>query len=191
MVVKPFKVNAHDLSGQPRTANIMQKITPFLWFDGKAEEAANFYVSIFKNSKIDNISRYGEAGPLPSGTVMVVEFQLEGQDFMALNGGPSSSPSPDEQYPGAIALFVTCETQGELDVLWDKLSDGGKKLQCGWLVDKYGFAWNLVPAGLFDILGSPDTVKAQRAMKAMLQMTKLDIDALRRAYEGVTEAASR
>lgn len=157
----------------------MQKIIPFLWFDDKAEEAANFYVSIFNNSKIENISRYGDAGPGASGSVMVVEFQLEGQDFMALNGGESASQSQ----PQAIALFVNCETQTELDALWDKLAEGGEKIQCGWLRDKYGFSWNIVPAGLVDVLSGPDLVKSQRAMKAMLQMQKLDIDALRRAYE--------
>lgn len=156
----------------------MQKIVPLLWFEDKAEEAANFYVSIFKNSKIEDISRYGDAGPGPSGSVMVVEFQLEGQDFMALNGGQPAVPSQ------AIALFVNCETQSELDALWDKLSEGGEILQCGWLKDKYGFSWNIVPAGLLDVLGGPDPVKSQRSMKAMLQMEKLDIDALRRAYEG-------
>lgn len=156
----------------------MQKIVPYLWFDDKAEEAVNFYVSIFKNSKIDNISRYGEAGPGASGSVMVVEFELERQDFMALNGGEPSSGS------AAIALFVNCETQLEVDALWDKLSEGGEILQCGWLKDKYGFSWNIVPTGLGELLGGADPVKSQRAMKAMLQMKKLDIDALRRAYEG-------
>ncbi len=157
----------------------MQKIVPFLWFDDKAEEAAHYYVSMFKNSKIENVSHYGEAGPGPSGSAMVVEFQLEGQDFMALNGGQPATPSQ------AIALFVNCETQAEVDALWDKLSEGGEKLQCGWLRDKYGFSWNIVPVGLSHFLGGPDSVKSQRAMKAMLQMEKLDIDALRRAYEGV------
>jgi len=155
----------------------MQKIVPFLWFENKAEEAADFYVSIFKDARIENVSRYGDAGPLPSGTVMVVEFQLEGQEFMALNGGQPAEPSQ------AIALFVNCETQSEVDRLWDKLSEGGEKLQCGWLRDKYGFSWNIVPAGLSELLGSGDRPKAQNAMKAMLQMEKLDIDALRRAYE--------
>lgn len=158
----------------------MQKIVPFLWFNDKAEEAANFYVSIFKNSKIENVSRYTDAGPGPSGAAMVVEFQLEGQDFKALNG---FQPASLTGMP-PIALFVDCETQAEVDRLWDKLSAGGEKMQCGWLRDKYGFSWNIVPAGLVDVLGGPDPVKAQRAMQAMLQMEKLDIDALRRAYEG-------
>ncbi len=159
----------------------MQKIVPFLWFNDKAEEAANFYVAIFKNSKIDDVSRYGEAGPGPAGAAMVVEFQLEGQDFKALNG---FQPAEAGAAMPPIALFVDCENQAEVDRLWDKLSEGGEKLQCGWLRDKYGFSWNIVPAGLSDVLGGPDPVKAQRAMKAMLQMEKLDIDALRRAYEG-------
>ncbi|MDE2572678.1 MAG: VOC family protein [bacterium] len=155
----------------------MQKIVPFLWFDDKAEEAANFYVSVFKNSKIENISRYGAAGPGPSGSVMVVEFQLEGQGFMALNGGQPATPSQ------AIALFVNCETQAEVDVLWERLSEGGERLQCGWLRDKYGFSWNIVPIGLGELLSGPDAEKSQRAMKAMLKMEKLDIKELRRAYD--------
>lgn len=156
----------------------MQKIVPFLWFNDNAEEAANFYVSLFKGSKIDSISRYGEAGPGPDGAAMVVEFELEGQEFMALNG---FQPQPDAS--PAIALFVNCETQAEVDALWDKLAEGGQKLQCGWLRDRYGFSWNIVPAGLSDLIGGPDPVKAQRAMAAMLQMEKLDIDELRRAYD--------
>jgi len=161
----------------------MQKILPFLWFDGNAEEAANFYVSIFKNSRVTDVSRYGEAGPGPAGSAMVVEFELDGQEFMALNGGQTENGSPGPA-PGSIALYVNCEMQGEVDLLWEKLSEGGKKVQCGWLTDKYGFSWNIVPVGLGDYIGGPDAEKAQRAMKAMLQMEKLDIDALRRAYEG-------
>jgi predicted 3-demethylubiquinone-9 3-methyltransferase (glyoxalase superfamily) len=161
----------------------MQKIVPFLWFNDKAEEAAHFYVSIFKNSKVENVSRYGAAGPGPSGAAMVVEFELEGQEFMALNG--FAGPGAAELRPGAIALFVNCETQGELDTLWDRLSEGGEKLPCGWVQDKYGFSWNLVPVGLTDYIGGDDPEGSQRAMQAMLQMQKLDIDELRRAYEGV------
>ena len=160
----------------------MQKIVPYLWFDDKAEEAAKYYVSLFKDSKIESVSHYGEAGPLPAGTAMVVEFQLEGQDFMALNGG-SNGEAAAGPYPGSIALFVSCENQAELDRLWDALSQGGKKMPCGWVVDKYGFAWNIVPRGIGDYLGGEDEQGAQRAMKAMLQMQKLDIDALRRAYD--------
>ncbi len=159
----------------------MSQIIPFLWFASQAEEAANFYVSVFKNSRIDNISRYGEAGPGPEGSAMVVEFQLNGQDFMALNG---SVPSGSEgQAP--IALFVSCDTQDEVDVLWDELSAGGAKLQCGWLKDKYGIPWNIVPQGLGELLGSDDRDGAQRAMQTMLEMEKLDINELRRAYAGV------
>jgi predicted 3-demethylubiquinone-9 3-methyltransferase (glyoxalase superfamily) len=160
----------------------MKSITPFLWFNDQAEEAAKFYVSIFKNSRIENVSRYGEAGPGPAGTAMVVEFQLEGQDFMALNG-MQSAPPPEGPHAGAIALFVSCETQGEVDDLWDKLCQGGRTLQCGWVNDKYGVTWNIVPQGLPDLIGGPDPEGAQRAMKAMLQMEKLDINELRRAYE--------
>ena len=160
----------------------MQKIVPYLWFNDEAEEAAKFYVSVFKNSKIDDVSRYGDAGPGPSGAAMVVEFQLEGQDFMALNGFQPAATS-DAMAP--VSLFVSCETQAEVDALWDKLSSGGQKFPCGWLRDKYGISWNIVPAGLSDVLGGPDREKAQRAMRAMLEMEKLDIDALKRAYEGV------
>jgi predicted 3-demethylubiquinone-9 3-methyltransferase (glyoxalase superfamily) len=162
----------------------MQKIRPFLWFDGTAEEAANFYVSIFKNSRITNVSHYGEAGPLAEGTAMVVEFELEGQEFMALNGGPSA-PHPGGVFQGAIALYVDCETQAEVDRLWDRLSEGGQKIQCGWVTDKYGFTWNIVPQGLSNYIAGDDPEKTARAMQAMLQMEKLDIDELRRAYEGV------
>jgi predicted 3-demethylubiquinone-9 3-methyltransferase (glyoxalase superfamily) len=162
----------------------MQKIVPFLWFENQAEEAAQYYVSIFKNSRITNVSRYGEAGPQPAGTAMVVEFELEGQELMALNGGPSEKP-PEGPYQGSIALYVSCETQAEVDKLWDQLAEGGRKVQCGWVVDKYGFAWNIVPKGLSDYIGGKDPEGAERAMKAMLQMQKLDIDELRRAYEGV------
>jgi len=162
----------------------MPRITPFLWFDSQAEEAANFYVSIFKNSRITDVSRYGETGPGPRGSVMTVEFQLDGQDFMALNApSRSSTPPSDEFSQGKIALFVGCETQAEVDRLWDKLSeDGGEQLPCGWVQDKYGFAWNIVPSGMREILGDPDEDRSQRAMQAMLHMRKLDIDELRRVY---------
>ncbi len=161
----------------------MPSITPFLWFEGDAEEAANFYVSVFKNSKITDVSRYGEAGPGPAGSVMTVEFELDGQPFMAINA-PSGDPAvPSGSFSqGKIALFTSCETQAELDALWDKLSDGGKQLPCGWVADRYGFSWNIVPQGLRDVLGGDDPERAQRAMHAMLQMSKLDINELRRAY---------
>jgi predicted 3-demethylubiquinone-9 3-methyltransferase (glyoxalase superfamily) len=155
----------------------MQKITPFLWFDGKAEEAMNFYTSIFKNSKIGTVSRYGEGGPGAKGTVMSATFQLDGQQFMALNGGPQFTFSP------AISLFVNCETQQEVDELWEKLSEGGKKERCGWLKDKYGLSWQIIPSGLGKMLGDKDPEKSKRVMKAMLQMDKIDINALKQAYE--------
>lgn len=161
----------------------MQKIVPFLWFDGNAEEAAHFYVSIFKNSKVGDISRYGDAGPGPAGSAMIVEFQLNGQDFMALNGGQTGSTASGP-FPGSIALYVNCETQAEVDDLWEKLSEGGQKVQCGWLTDKYGFSWNIVPEGISNYIAGPDPQKAQRAMQAMLQMQKLDINELKCAYEG-------
>ncbi len=149
----------------------MHKITPFLWFDGKAEEAANFYTSIFKNSKILNIAR-------PKGTVMTVAFQLEGQDFIALNGGPHYTFSP------AISFFVDCETQAEVDELWEKLSAGGSDLQCGWLKDRFGVSWQIIPRALMELMGDKDPAKSQRVFKAMLQMTKIDIEGLKRAYRG-------
>jgi predicted 3-demethylubiquinone-9 3-methyltransferase (glyoxalase superfamily) len=162
----------------------MPDITPLLWFEGAAEEAAQFYVSIFKNSKITNVSRYGEAGPGPEGAAMMVEFTLDGHDVMALNA-PSPEPKPrndDDFAQGKVALFITCETQAVVDDLWDKLSDGGKQLPCGWVQDKFGFAWNIVPEGLPSVLSGPDEERSQRAMQAMLQMQKLDIDELRRVY---------
>jgi len=156
----------------------MQKITPFLWFDGKAEEAMNFYVSIFKNSKVVRVSRYGDAGPGPKGTVMSATFQLDGQDFYALNGGPHFSFTP------AISFFVNCETQQEVDELWDKLSEGGKKERCGWLKDKYGLSWQIIPSALGKLLGDKDPAKSNRVMMAMMQMDKIDIEGLQRAYDG-------
>jgi len=157
----------------------MQKITPFLWFDNQAEEAANFYTSIFKNSKILNISRYGEEGPGPAGTVMTATFQLDGQEFTALNGGPVF------KFTEAISFFVNCQTQEEVDELWEKLSGGGEEGQCGWLKDKYGVSWQIVPTALMEMLQDRDAEKSQRVMKAMLEMQKIDIKALRQAYEAV------
>jgi predicted 3-demethylubiquinone-9 3-methyltransferase (glyoxalase superfamily) len=156
----------------------MQKITPFLWFDGNAEEAMNFYVSIFKNSKVVSVTRYGEAGPGPKGTVMSATFQLEGQDFYALNGGPQF------QFTPAISLFVNCETQQEVDELWEKLSEGGRKDRCGWLQDRYGLSWQVIPTALGKLLRDKDPEKSNRVMKAMLQMDKIDIQRLKRAYDG-------
>jgi len=156
----------------------MQKITPFLWFDHQAEEAAKFYVSLFKNSKVVSVSRYGDAGPGPKGTVMVVAFQLDGQEFLALNGGPQFKFSP------AVSLVVNCETQEEVDKLWEKLSEGGQKQQCGWLQDKYGLSWQIVPTVLGKLMQDKDAKKSERVMKAMLQMHKLDIAGLKQAYEG-------
>jgi predicted 3-demethylubiquinone-9 3-methyltransferase (glyoxalase superfamily) len=154
----------------------MQKITPFLWFDGKAEEAANFYVSIFKNSKIGNMNRYGDHGPGPKGTVMIATFQIDGQEFIALNGGPQFTFSP------AISFVVNCETQEEVDDLWEKLSQGGKKQQCGWLQDKFGVSWQIVPTALPKLMSDPDREKTSRVMQALMQMGKIDIRRLEQAY---------
>jgi predicted 3-demethylubiquinone-9 3-methyltransferase (glyoxalase superfamily) len=156
----------------------MPKITPFLWFDSNAEEAMNFYVSVFKNSKVVRVTRYGEASPGPKGTVMSATFQLDGQDFFALNGGPKYTFTP------AISLFVNCETQQEVDELWKKLSEGGKKERCGWLNDKYGLSWQIIPSVLGKLLGDKDAAKSKRVMQAMLQMDKIDIARLQQAYDG-------
>jgi predicted 3-demethylubiquinone-9 3-methyltransferase (glyoxalase superfamily) len=153
----------------------MQKVTPFLWFDGKAEEAANFYVSIFKNAKIVNPRRPGGGGPWPEGKVMSVTFEIDGREFIAFNGGPHLKFSP------AISLFVRCETQSEIDELWERLSDGGKKQQCGWLQDKYGVSWQIIPPILGELLQSKDAEKAKRVMSAMMKMDKLDIEGLKNA----------
>ncbi len=158
----------------------MQKITPFLWFDGKAEEAMNFYVSIFKNSKVVSVTRYGDAGPGPKGSVMSVTFQLEGQQFYALNGGPQFAFTP------AISMFVSCETQKEVNALWEKLSEGGRKDRCGWLQDKYGLSWQIIPTALGKMLQDKDRAKADRVMQAMLQMDKIDIKRLKQAYDRKT-----
>ncbi len=155
----------------------MQKITPFLWFDDKAEEAAKFYTSVFKNSKIMSVTRYGTAGPGPQGKVMSVTYELAGQEFIALNGGPHFTFSP------AISFFVHCETQQEIDELWQQLSAGGEQQQCGWLKDKFGVTWQIVPTVLGQMLQDKDARKAKNVMNAMLKMIKLDINDLRRAYE--------
>jgi len=154
----------------------MQKITPFLWFDNQAEEAMNFYVSVFNNSKVLSVNRYGEGAPAPKGTVMTANFQLEGQAFTALNGGPMFKFTP------AISFVVHCETQAEVDEYWEKLSAGGKENQCAWLEDKFGVSWQIVPNVLIELLSDPDPAKAGRVMQAMMQMTKIDIAGLKRAY---------
>jgi predicted 3-demethylubiquinone-9 3-methyltransferase (glyoxalase superfamily) len=157
----------------------MQKITPFLWFDNQAEEAMNFYVSIFKNSKVGTISRYGDAGPGPKGSVMVASFELDGAKFTALNGGPHF------KFTEAISLYVDCETQDEVDYFWGKLTaDGGAPSQCGWLKDKFGLSWQIVPAALPRLLSDPDRSKANRVMQAMLQMQKIDVAKLEAAAKG-------
>jgi predicted 3-demethylubiquinone-9 3-methyltransferase (glyoxalase superfamily) len=156
----------------------MKKIIPFLWFDDKAEEAAKFYVSIFKNSRIGTVTRYGESGPGPKGKAMSVIFQLDGEEYYALNGGPMF------KFTEAISLFINCETQEEVDELWEKLSEGGQKSQCGWLKDKYGLSWQVIPTALGKYLQDKDPEKSKRVMQAMLQMTKIDIMKLKQAYEG-------
>jgi predicted 3-demethylubiquinone-9 3-methyltransferase (glyoxalase superfamily) len=156
----------------------MQKITPFLWFDGQAEEAANFYASIFPRSKIVSVSRYGEAGPGPKDSVMTVEFELDGQGFIALNGGPQF------KFTEAISLSIDCRDQKEVDHYWSKLSQGGRESMCGWLKDRYGLSWQINPTVLGKMLNDPDPKKSERVMEAMLQMKKIDIEGLRQAYEG-------
>ena len=157
----------------------MQKITPFLWFDNQAEEAMDFYTSVFKNSRVLNLSRYGEGGPGPKGSVMTATFEINGQELTALNGGPAHFG-----FTEAISFFVNCESQEEVDYLWEKLTQGGEPGPCGWLKDKYGLSWQIVPAALGEMLGDKDPVKSQRVMQAMLKMSKLDVAELERAYEG-------
>ena len=154
----------------------MQKITPFLWFNDNAEEAMNFYISTFKNSKVVSVTRYGEAGPGPKGTVMTAKFELDGQEFVALNGGPQFT------FSEAISFVVNCKTQQEVDELWEKLSAGGNKSRCGWLKDKYGLSWQVVPTVLPEMLQDQDAAKSKKVMEAMLQMDKIDIETLQRAY---------
>jgi predicted 3-demethylubiquinone-9 3-methyltransferase (glyoxalase superfamily) len=163
----------------------MQKISPFLWFDSQAEEAAEFYVSVFEGrpggstgtSKVTGVSRYGDAGPGTPGSAMTVSFRLEGQEFTALNGGPEFA------FTEAISLFVSCEDQAEVDYFWKALTDGGEESQCGWLKDRYGLSWQIVPTRLMELLGDPDPGRAQRAMKAMLEMQKIDVPTLERAAD--------
>jgi len=160
----------------------MQKITPCLWFDTQAEEAANFYVSIFNNSKIRSISRYGKEGfeihGQPAGTVMAVEFEIEGQAYVGLNGGPLF------KFNEAVSFQVHCKTQEEIDYFWGQLTEGGQESRCGWLKDKYGLSWQVVPSALKEMLSDPDPAKSQRVTKAFLQMQKFDIAALKKAYDG-------
>jgi predicted 3-demethylubiquinone-9 3-methyltransferase (glyoxalase superfamily) len=155
----------------------MQKITPFLWFDNQAEEAMNFYMSVFKNSKTITVSRYGEAGPGPKGSVMVAKFEINGQEFMALNGGPHFKFTP------AVSFMVNCETQEEVDELWENLSAGGATNQCGWLTDKFGLSWQIVPTILGKLMSDPNPEKSKRVMQAMLQMDKMDIAKLQQAND--------
>jgi predicted 3-demethylubiquinone-9 3-methyltransferase (glyoxalase superfamily) len=157
---------------------MQKKVTTFLTFDDQAEEAIELYTSIFENSRVVSTNRYGEAGPVPAGTFMSGTFELDGQEFMALNGGPSFS------FAQGISLFVDCETQEEVDELWEKLSEGGEKGPCGWLTDKFGVSWQIIPRALGELLADEDAEKSQRVMQAMLQMSKIEIDGLRRAYEG-------
>ena len=156
----------------------MQKITPFLWFDNNAEDAMNFYISIFKNSRVINSGRYGDGAPMPKGTFMVGTFSLDGQEIMVLNGGPHYKLSP------AFSLVINCETQDEIDYYWEKLTAGGKEVQCGWLEDKFGVSWQVVPTILGEFFAKGDGAKTSRMMQALMGMVKLDIEGLKRAYEG-------
>jgi predicted 3-demethylubiquinone-9 3-methyltransferase (glyoxalase superfamily) len=159
-----------------------QRIVPNLWFDTQAEEAAAFYVSVFKQGRILNVSRYTDAGPRPAGTVMTVEFELDGQRFVAINGGPQFT------FDEAVSFQIDCEDQDEVDYYWEKLTEGGQEVQCGWLKDRYGLSWQVVPSGMDEIFSDPDPGRAERAMRAMLGMRKLDIAALRAAADGVPAA---
>jgi predicted 3-demethylubiquinone-9 3-methyltransferase (glyoxalase superfamily) len=170
-------LNDHnETSGQGPSVSSSQKIIPFLWFDNQAEEAANFYTSVFKNSRISNVSRYGDAGPGPKGSAMSVTFTIDGLEFIALNGGPLYHFTP------AVSFFVRCKTQQEVDELWDKLVDGGKPVQCGWLTDKFGLSWQIIPDQLGELLSAPDRKRAGSVMQAMMKMIKIDIQGLEDAY---------
>ena len=157
----------------------MQRIVTNLWFDTEAEEAAEFYTSIFKDSRIVHVARYTEAGPRPAGTVMTVEFELDGQRFIGINGGPQF------KFDEAISLMINCETQDEIDYYWERLTEGGEESQCGWLKDRYGLSWQVVPTGMDELFSDPDPERARRAMEALLKMRKLDVAALRSAADGV------
>lgn len=159
----------------------MHNITPFLWFDGKAEQAAKFYTSIFPKFNIRNVTRYGDAGPGPKGSVMTVEFQLDGKTFIALNGGPQF------KFNESVSFMVHCKTQAEVDRYWKKLTAGGKEVACGWLKDKYGLYWQIVPTVFFELVSSKDAAKSQRVMHAMMNMVKFDIAKLKQAYRGDTK----
>ena len=158
---------------------MQQKITPNLWFDTEAEEAAEFYISVFKNSRVVNVARYTEAGPRPAGTVMTVEFELDGQRFIGINGGPEFT------FSEAVSFMISCETQEEIDYYWDQLTEGGEEGPCGWLKDKFGLSWQVVPTGMDELFADPDPTRAERAMRAMFGMRKLDIATLRSAADGV------
>ena len=173
----PAPTGAVKAAGSERTEPREQKITPFLWFDKNAEEAVNFYVSVFKNSKVLKSVRYGDAGPGAKGSIMTIEFKLDGQEFTAINGGP------DFKFTEAISLVVHCKTQEEIDYYWEKLSDGGQTIECGWLKDKFGLAWQITPDILLDLLSDSNPEKTQRVMKAMMQMKKLEIAPLKAAAE--------
>jgi predicted 3-demethylubiquinone-9 3-methyltransferase (glyoxalase superfamily) len=161
---------------------MQQKIVPNLWFDTEAEEAADFYTSVFKNSRVVNVTRYTEAGPREAGTVMAVEFELDGQRFVGINGGPQFT------FDEAVSFQITCKDQDEVDYYWERLTEGGEESQCGWLKDRYGLSWQVVPTGMDEVFADPDPERARRAMEAMLGMRKLDIAALRSAADGVTAA---
>jgi predicted 3-demethylubiquinone-9 3-methyltransferase (glyoxalase superfamily) len=163
---------------------MQQRITPNLWFDMEAEDAANFYTSVFSNSRIVNTTHYTEAGPREAGTVMTVEFELDGQRFVAINGGPQFT------FDEAVSFEITCETQDEIDFYWERLTDGGEESQCGWCKDRFGLSWQVVPTGMEELFADPDQTRAERAMRAMLGMRKLDIAALRDAADGVPSQAS-
>ena len=158
----------------------MQKISPNLWFDGQAEEAAEFYVTVFPNSKVNQVSHYTDAGPRPAGEVLTVEFELDGQPFTAINGGPAFT------FDEAVSMLISCKDQDEVDYYWEKLTEGGEESQCGWLKDRYGFSWQVVPEGMEELFSDSDPTRATRAMKAMLGMKKLDVAALEAAADGRT-----
>ena len=161
---------------------MQQKITPNLWFDTEAEAAADFYISVFDSSRIVNVTHYNEAGPREVGTVMTVEFELDGQRFIAINGGPQF------KFDEAVSFMISCETQDEVDYYWERLSEGGEEGPCGWLKDRYGLSWQVVPTGMEELFSDPDPQRAERAMEAMLKMRKIDIAALRSAADGATVA---